>query len=58
MVKYVNAKPGMKWQLTELGFELGRVRAKYEMSYSHRTQYEKQVPASWVEKGYVSEVAR
>lgn len=58
MNKYINAKLGRKWTPTLVGLEQGKVRAKYELDSKSRQQYEKQVPASWVEKGYVQEVDR
>ena len=56
MVKYTYAKENKKWSLTELGFEIGRIRAKYEENSPCRKQYEQIVPEGWVEKGYVKEV--
>lgn len=55
MNKTVKAKKGYKFVLTELGFEIGRIAAKYETSYNS-TQYHHMVPQSWIEKGYVMEV--
>lgn len=49
---------GYRWALTELGFEIGRIRAKYELSYSQRALYEQRCPKSWVDSGYVREVPR
>ncbi len=55
MNKVIKAKKGHKFVLTALGFEIGRIAAKYETSY-HSTQYQHTVPESWLEKGYVMEV--
>ena len=46
----------MQWQLTELGFEIGRIRNKFALDNPQRKAYLGTVPASWVEKGYVQEV--
>jgi hypothetical protein len=56
MVTYKAAKKGYKWALTGTGFELGRVRNKFEKDYPQRTLYEKKVPVSWFEKGWVVEM--
>lgn len=56
MNTYRHAKPGYKYALTARGFEVGRIRAKYEESYARKDLYESMVPASWFEKGYVTEV--
>ena len=56
MNKTVTAKKGNKFTLTAIGFEIGRIAAKYEENYAHRNQYLHTVPQSWVEKGYVQEV--
>jgi len=55
MNRTVTAKKGHKFVLTELGFEIGRIAAKYEASYPN-TQYQHHVPESWLNKGYVMEV--
>lgn len=55
MVKHIHAKPGHKFVLTQIGFEIGNVRAKYDDSYPNR-QYHTCVPESWLTKGYVCEV--
>lgn len=51
-------KAGYKWALTELGIEIGRVRAKFELGYKQRALYESRCPKSWVDAGYVREVPR
>lgn len=56
MVKYAQAAAGNHFVLTEFGATEGRIRNKYEKSYSHRSQYEKTVPESWIIKGWVKEV--
>ena len=56
--KWVNAKPGKKFVLTELGGENARIREKYKAGYSNRLLYEQKVPVNWVEKGYVREVVK
>lgn len=53
MVKYVNAPQNKKWCLTELGLEMGRIRCKFENEGRLKKQYEKVVPESWVNNGYV-----
>jgi hypothetical protein len=56
MVTFISAKPGYKWTLTESGFELSRIRAKFKQDYSNRLRYEKSVPSKWYENGWVVEV--
>lgn len=56
MVKYVSAKRGNRFILTELGFEQARVRGKFNSERVEHLKYRHHVPASWVEKGYVVEV--
>lgn len=51
---WVRASKGCKFALTELGFELERIRAKYEGKT--RKQYETSVPKGWIDNGYVHEV--
>lgn len=56
MVIYKSAKKGYKWTLTSRGLEIGRVRNKFEKNYPQRTNYEKKVPVSWADNGWVVEV--
>lgn len=55
MVKYKSAKLGYKFVLTEKGFEVPRVRGKFEKNSPHRSIYEKKLPASWYDNGWVTE---
>ena len=50
------ARKGMKWVLTQTGFEVARVRAKFEINSPHYNAYSKAVPAVWYKRGYVVEV--
>ena len=56
MVKYIKAKQGYKFVLTEFGLEQSHVRAKYEDKHPLNKQYKRSVPQAWIEKGYVEEV--
>ena len=56
MTRYVYSGLASKFVLTELGFEKAHIRSKYEAGYKRRSYYEKCVPVSWVEKGFVKEV--
>lgn len=58
MLNWVKAHEGKKFSLTELGFEVGRIRVKYEENYRERKKYEDGVPESWIRDGYVVEVDR
>lgn len=55
--KWIPAKTGKKFVVTELGGEDARIRSKFEANYVNKRQYEKRVPESWIAKGYVMEVA-
>lgn len=55
MGKYVKARPGYKFTLTELGFDLPKIRAKYDPEYYDR-RFEGSVPEKWIRDGYVKEV--
>lgn len=56
MTTYKRATIGNKFCVTELGFEIGRVRTKFENSSQLKNQYERCVPSSWVDNGWVEEV--
>ena len=56
MVFYVNAKEGKRFVPTIIGLETNKVRTKFEVNSPNYRQYCKQVPKSWLERGYVSEV--
>lgn len=56
MVTYKEARPGYKWALTLNGLEISRIRAKFEKASLNRVQYEKKVPTTWADNGYVREV--
>ena len=58
MVVYKKAREGYKWALTENGLEISRIRAKFEKTYHNRQAYEKQVPISWYDNGWVTEVRK
>lgn len=49
------ARPGYEYRLTGYGLEFSRIRVKFEKNYVNRKQYEKKVPVSWLENGYVTE---
>ena len=55
-VKYVKVKEGHKFQLTPLGIEQPKVRAKYEVETPLKKRYEVSAPSSWIEKGWIVEV--
>ena len=55
-MKWIKAKDGNKFTLTAFGAEDSRIRAKYEIHHPNYKQYQKSVPSSWIEKGYVKEV--
>lgn len=55
-VKYAKAMAGKKFTLTEFGFEQAHVRSKFEYGFKLREKYQKSVPETWVQKGYVVEV--
>ena len=55
-VKFVKVSEGKKFVLTEDGMAIPRIRAKYEVTYERKFVYEKTVPQSWVDRGYVVEV--
>lgn len=55
-VKFVRAREGKKFVLTAAGGEISRIRAKFETTYERKFVYEKTVPQSWVDNGYVREV--
>lgn len=55
-VEYARTKPGNKFVLTHAGFEVGRVRAKFDLSSSYYKQYKYCVPKRWVDDGLVVEV--
>jgi hypothetical protein len=44
MTKYIKAKQGCKFVLTEFGLEQAHVRAKYEENHPLFKQYHKSVP--------------
>lgn len=54
---FIRAKEGYKFTLTEYGFEISRIRVKYQ-DKSSKARYEKAVPQSWITNGYVKEVER
>lgn len=54
-IKYARAKEGYKFEITELGKTISRIRSKYESSYPSK-QYLTCVPESWIKDGYVREV--
>lgn len=56
MIVHAHAKEGKKFTLTELGFEIGRIRAKYEENSPHRKSYEKTAPQKWLDEGWIQEV--
>ena len=56
-VQFIRAKEGYKFVLTDYGFEITRIRVKFEEK-SSRLRYEKAVPKSWIDNGYVKEVQR
>jgi hypothetical protein len=55
MVKYAKPRPGYKFALTQKGFEVGKVRVKFDEK-TGPSQYRKAVPEKWVNEGYVVEV--
>lgn len=55
---FIRAKEGYKFSLTEFGVEEPRIRTKFETGSVTLAQYEKAVPKSWIDKGYVKEVKR
>ena len=55
-VEYARTKPGNKFVLTEAGLDVGRVRAKFEISNTYYKQYKYCVPKRWVDDGLVVEV--
>ena len=55
-VKFAKAKSGKKFVLTASGGAIPRIRAKYEVTYERKFVYEKTVPQSWIDNGYVREV--
>lgn len=55
-MKWIRAKEGHRYTLTALGAEDSRIRAKYEISNPNYSQYQRSVPSSWIDKGYVEEV--
>ncbi len=55
MIKWIKAKEGYIYELTEIGSADGRVRAKFENPSQYK-QYSKTVPHSWIENKYVREV--
>lgn len=56
MVKYVKAKEGCKFVITESGFEQPHIKQKYDKNYKYTVNYEHTVPSSWVGNGFVKEV--
>lgn len=56
MVKFISARKGYIFALTELGVEQPRIRAKFNKDHSLYKQYQRCVPVSWVEKGWVKEI--
>lgn len=57
MVKYIKAKQGYKFVLTEFGSEQPHVRGKYNRADGkYNKMYDTSVPQAWVEKGYVEGV--
>lgn len=56
--KYIYAKDGFKFVLTELGMEINKARSKYEDGFRNKPQYEKMVPVGWVKSGWVKQVRR
>ena len=55
-MKPVVAKDGYKFAISEFGLEHGHVRRRFEETSMLKKQYERSVPESWIEKGYVEEV--
>jgi hypothetical protein len=55
---YVKAHEGKMFVLTEAGFEVPRIRVKFESGTTSKLQNEKAVPKSWIENGWVKEVDR
>ena len=53
MITYMYAPEDKKFVLTEFGFEKSYVRCRYISGSEQKTRYEKKVPTTWVEKGYV-----
>ena len=58
MCEWKTAKPGNCFVLTTAGFEVGRIRAKFERGNSELNKYEKSVPIGWIKAGYVIEVKK
>jgi len=55
-VKYKKAGIGKMFAITEFGLEHSYVRDKFVQGFKLRYKYQKSVPETWVEKGYVTEV--
>lgn len=55
---FIRAKEGYKFSITAFGAEESRIRTKFEIGSTTLLQYEKAVPKSWIDKGYVKEVKR
>ena len=53
---FIHVRDGYKYQITNLGKEIGKIRAKFDQDYSARSAYEKSVPMSWITNKYVEEV--
>lgn len=56
-ITYKKAQKGMKFCLTLFGAEKEYVRSHFECGFKNKSMYERKVPVTWVEKGYVMEVA-
>lgn len=54
--KWMNAKEGYKWTLSDFGRRDLRIAAKFEDDYCNKAQYERKVPESWFRFGYVKQV--
>lgn len=55
-MKPIAAKDGYKFAISEFGLEQGHVRRRFEETSMLKKQYERSVPQSCIEKGYVEEV--
>ncbi len=56
MCIYIKAGEGKKFELTELGEQDPRIRAKFQDDYKNKKQYEYKVPEKWILQGLVKEV--
>lgn len=56
MCEFAYLQPGYHWELTAAGKAIGRVSAKFEETNKNYKHYQKSVPKSWLEKGWVTMV--